>query len=183
MAATVYAVSEDQPATDNLGDLTPLCGCICVTIFSNLYVPACFGCGAEGELLCMNVDMDFCRVITPRANQHLLKDEGTCCVCVKGDWTFTMKPSKCISMKWSLCCAECRSALPTTKDYPCMLNVLGITCCVAGQMKCGFMQTMKMLQAESSGGGAPASLVDDIDLAPTTESMDRECTQEEEAQG
>ena len=44
---------EEKKATDNLDDLTPLCGLMCVTMFANTYFPACLGCGMEGDILCM----------------------------------------------------------------------------------------------------------------------------------
>ena len=44
---------EEKKATDNLDILTPLCGLMCVTMFANMYFPACLGCGSEGDILCM----------------------------------------------------------------------------------------------------------------------------------
>ena len=46
------AVTEDKPK-DNLDEQTPICGCCVITYFLNMNVPACFGMGAQGDLLCM----------------------------------------------------------------------------------------------------------------------------------
>ena len=125
-----------------------------------------------------NMELDYCRCVTKEANNHLKKDDNTCCVFLKGDWTCASSPKTCISMQMSMCCLEARCGLPTTDEAPCILNIVGITCCVAFTPKLGFMKTMKELR---SNGGAPAESIDDTILAPKTAVMSREMIKEKES--
>ena len=122
------------------------------------------------------MEIDFCRVTTDTANAHMKKDETTCCVFMKGDWTCMWK---CMAMaqQWKMFCMECRTGLPCNQEYPCILNVFGLTCCVgsnpcAAKMKFGCLKTYGELNA----GGAPATTIDDSHAmpAPALASMERE---------
>lgn len=116
--------------------------------------------------------MEWCRVVTKDANQHLATDEKTCCVFIHGDWTCMSSPKTCISQHWSMCCLTCRAALPPNAEAPCMINVMGLTICYDYKMKCKCLKTIGDIAAPPAG--APATTVDDeVEEAPEAAEMER----------
>jgi hypothetical protein len=57
-----------------------------------------------------------------------------------------VKPMTCISLHGQACCLDTRIAIPTDGEVPCMLNLLGITCCMGGRCNCKCCRSLEALR-------------------------------------
>jgi len=79
-------------------------------------------------------------------------------------------PDTCCSVIQTCCCLDSRFAIPCTPkdgDVPCVITILGLTCCVAFSCKPACCTTLKLLKGDDSG--APSVTIDDADAEVVVE--------------
>ena len=129
--ATISVIQEKklakgQDGVDDIdvGKLRPITGCLCGIQSLYLDWPACLGCVAHQECLCLKGQLKACKTS---------KEEGQCCILIEQKYVMK-KPQTCIQQQQQCFCVDQRCALPCTDEVPCILNILGLTCCM--QKKC-----------------------------------------------
>lgn len=99
--------------------LVPFVSCCC--FISSLYcaIPDCFGLSGHHMCCCVNSSYKLCK---PSGM------EKECCVVVESRFSF-IQPVTCCMGQDQTCFTDFRWALPSTKEIPCMVTVLGLTMC------------------------------------------------------
>jgi hypothetical protein len=118
------AKGQDSVDDIDVGRLRPITGCLCGIQSLYLDWPACLGCVAHQECLCLKGQLKACKIS---------KEVGQCCILIEQKYVLK-KPETCIQAQQQCFCVDQRCALPCTDEVPCIFNILGLTCCM--QKKC-----------------------------------------------
>ena len=102
-----------------VNDLVPVLGCCCCICSCYLECPDMLGAVCNNTLCCCQWTALLCKCG---------KEEGICCKCCSMD-VDVISLQVCCKIQTQLCCLDCRSALPTIDEIPCLLSLLCLTCC------------------------------------------------------
>lgn len=179
---------EEDKEVSHLGsadELVPCCANCC--FICSLYTdwPECLGCRMKGQFCCASAEQIYCMPACSccgDVNPRLKKNPLACCVLCDG-LCVLITPDTCCALTEQCCCIDQRCAIPCTGkdgDVPCVITVLGLTCCVAFSCKPACCSTLGLLKADDAG--APALAIEDADadvipeaeIVVPTEKIDRD---------
>jgi hypothetical protein len=109
-------------------ELVPCCGecCSIASLFCSF--PGCIGCtGQCGLLFCM-CKYTCCKLLD-------CKDADKRCCTLDSCNMYLTYPNKCYECTGQYFCMDMRAAFPCTAKVPCIVNMLGLTCCAGWKCK------------------------------------------------
>lgn len=152
---------EDEPASlAGPDELVPCLACCC--IIGSLYAdwPECIGARVKTECCCLRAEGLFCKPacnFCGEINPHLKKNPRTMCVGCEGSY-LCVSPESLGGGTCQYFCADFRCALPpggVDSETPCVLALLGLTCCFGYKCKMGCCSKLGALKAAIKDAGAP----------------------------
>ena len=117
-AAQVRISLSQQHLDDiNTDQLIPCLACCC--FIQSLYTDTtnCWGCNTGGQVCCIDTDL---------IGFKRSKEPGKYCILCEGSVS-VVKPKACMQITSQFFCLDCRGALPSTDEVPCVINILGLT--------------------------------------------------------
>ena len=127
------------------------------------------GCRTKGAALCFSMEFIALKPACAscgEVNPQLKKNPNTTCVVLDGG-CICVNPDHCISGNCQFCCIDQRCAFPPggkDSDVPCVIAVLGCTCCYMCKCKPACCSTLGALKTSVEDAGAPATAISDDDL-------------------
>lgn len=115
-------VSQRDQTDVPVEELRPCCANCCTIHSFFLGFPSCIGFSGTCKILCCNQKYVCCKFLD-------CKDDDKRCMAVQVGATYLVLPQTCIECTRQDCCVESRCAFPCTKNVPCLVSFLGITCC------------------------------------------------------
>lgn len=149
--ATDGKKAQDSEGFDKGENLYP-CFAVCCLNYAQISYscypryPDCIGCAAETTLCCVETSLMGCKPTPDRGDHYcvLIKTEQHCL-----SWAAM---HSCLKARAQCFCIDLRAAAPklgADEEVPCMLTMLGITCCFAGSPTCSCCLTNAQIKANS----------------------------------
>jgi len=137
-----------------------------ISVFLIFSVSFNSGCRTKYQVFCLSCEGLICKpacTCCGEINPALKKNPKTCCVMNETN-CILISPDSCGGGQFQFCCIDIRCAFPPggiESEVPCVLAILGCTCCFGYKCKPGCCSTLGSLKTSIQDAGAPAEAIED----------------------